>query len=388
MKKVLILTASTGDGHNQAAESLVDVFAVNDYSAIKFDFLKHTSQLWNTFVVDGYKLLAFKFPKLYGKLYRFSNFNGFNTIIPGILLNNIEQGILAEINMHNPDVIVGTHAFAVTIVSKLKKKNLIDVPFISIVTDFKAHCSYIDNGVDAYITGSEYTSLNMIRKNVSEYKVFPFGIPIRKDFLINTKNKDKLPDEYFRVLLMGGGMGLKFIAPVLKKLTENEHKLNIVVVCGNNRLLKEALDKEYNRKINNKEVHILGFTRNIPELMDKADVIITKPGGLTVSEAIAKGLPMLLPYAIPGQERENMAFLFSKGAAVDVQKLDNFNDALNNLIENPEKLNEMRKSLNKIFKDYSLESIVELSNSLIKHKKGFEYCASNLQRSFGSSSKA
>jgi processive 1,2-diacylglycerol beta-glucosyltransferase len=378
MKKVLILTASTGDGHNEAAESLVDAFAANNYNAIKFDFLKSSSQLWNAFVVGGYKLLTFNCPKLYGNLYRFSNFNAFNRIIPSILLKSIEEGLLSEINRHNPDIIVGTHAFAVTIVSKLKKKSLINVPFVSIVTDFKAHGSYIDDEVDAYITGSEYTRLNMFSSDVPEYKIFPYGIPIRKDFLSNKDFKDKLPNEYFSVLLMGGGMGLKFITPVLKKLTENGHKLNIVVVCGKNKLLKEALDKEYTRKIINKKVHILGFTRNIPELMNEADVIITKPGGLTVSEAIAKGLPMLLPYAIPGQEQENMSFLFSKGAAVDMRKIDNFNDVLNNLIEHPERLDEIRKNLNKIFKDYSIENIVELSNHLIKHDKGFKHFKSKV----------
>jgi processive 1,2-diacylglycerol beta-glucosyltransferase len=87
---------------------------------------------------------------------------------------------------------------------------------------------------------------------------------------------------------------------------------------------------------------------------------------------------MLLPYAIPGQEQENMSFLFSKGVAVDVRKIDNFNDVLNNLIEHPERLDEIRKNLNKIFKDYSIENIVELSNRLIKHNKGFKHFKSKL----------
>lgn len=380
MKKVLILTASTGDGHNRAADSLVEAFAANSYNAVKFDFLKQSSELWNAFVVKGYKLLAFNFPRLYGDLYKLSNFKEFNKRIPGILFNSIEEGILAEVRRQNPDIIVATHAFAVAVVSKLKKRDLIGMPFVSIITDFKAHDCYIDEAVDAYVTGSEYTRLNMIRRNVPSYKVYPFGIPIRKDFLCNKEFNKKLPDEYFNVLLMGGGMGLRFIAPVLKKLTENERKLRIVVVCGNNKTLKETLDEKYNKKIANKEIHILGFTTNIPEIMDEADVIITKPGGLTVSESIAKRLPMLIPYAIPGQEKENMTFLISAGVAADVSELDNFNYILNNLIENPDKLNEMREKLDKIFKNYSIKGIVELSNNLIKNKTGLEYYQSGLMR--------
>lgn len=367
MKKVLILTASTGDGHNKAAEALIDIFAANNFVTAKFDFLKNANPKLNSFVVDGYKLLASSFPMLYGNLYRFSNFKGFNRKLPGILLDSIENGILEAVNSFNPDIIIGTHAFSVSIVSKLKVSKKIVVPFISIVTDFKAHSSYISENVDAYITGSEYTSVNLLRKNVPEYKVYPFGIPIRKDFLSDKEFKDKMLGEYFNVLLMGGGMGLKFIAPVLGKLMENEHKLDITVVCGNNNMLKEALDKIYCKEVNNKKVHILGFTNNIPELMEKAEVIITKPGGLTVSEAIVKRLPMLIPYAIPGQEKENMDFLFTAGAALDVRKLDSFNGVLDDLIKTPEMLNEMRKTLNRIYQNYSVEGIIELTNRLINN---------------------
>ncbi len=369
MKKVLILTASTGDGHNLAAQSLVETFTGNNFNAVKFDFIKESGQLLNAFVVDGYRLLAFNMPKFYGKVYKVSDNHSFNSMIPSIVINKIEDGILGAINDNKPDIIVSTHAFAVSIVSKLKKENIIDVPFVSIVTDFKAHYAYIDDMVDAYITGSEYTCHSMINRNVPRSKVFPFGIPIRKDFLINRECENKFSDEYFNVLLMGGGMGLKFITPVLKRLIENEHKLKIVVICGNNKDLKESLDKKFSKEFNNKYIRVLGYTRNIPEFMDEADVIITKPGGLTVSEAIAKRLPMLLPYAIPGQEQENMDFLVNIGGAIDVSKMDNINDILDDLIEHPETLNRMRSNLSNIFQHYSVESIVELSDRLIDASK-------------------
>jgi processive 1,2-diacylglycerol beta-glucosyltransferase len=142
-----------------------------------------------------YKQLAFNFPKVYGNLYRFSNFKRFNTILPSVLISNVEEGLLSEIIRFKHDIIIGTHAFDVTVVSKLKKRNLIDVPFVPIITDFKAHGSYIDDTVDAYITGGKYTKLNMIRRNVPKFKVFPFGIPIRKDFLCHKELKEKLSGE-------------------------------------------------------------------------------------------------------------------------------------------------------------------------------------------------
>lgn len=369
MKNVLLLTASTGEGHNQAAESLKDVFVSKGYNTIKFDFLKESDKFLNIFISDGYKLLASSYPKLYGNLYKLSNIKIFNNALLKFHFSRVERKLIDLIITTNPDIIVGTHPFAVSVISDLKDRGIIDIPFISIVTDFKAHYAYIDEHVDAYITGSEYTKQSLLEKNIESNKVFSYGIPIKKDFLTNDMNFTKTYSEYFTILLMGGSMGLKSIGKTLERLTLNSNNLKIIVVCGNNHSLKQRLEDKYmDMCFPNIKIEILGYTKEIPKLMEISDVIITKPGGLTVSEAIVKRLPMILPFAIPGQEQENMEFLVKSGAAIKVDDLSNLNPIVNRLIDDPVVLKKMQKNISKLSKNYSLDNIVLLSSKLVERR--------------------
>lgn len=382
MKNVLLLTASTGEGHNQAAESLKDVFIAKGFNTIKFDFLKESDTFLNIFISDGYKLLASTYPKLYGNLYKMSNIKKFNTALLKMHFSKIENKIIEMINTVKPDIIVGTHPFAVSVVSDLKDKGIIDIPFISIVTDFKAHYAYIDKHVDAYITGSEYTKQSLLEKNIESNKVFSYGIPIKKDFLYTNLNVSKAYSDYFTILLMGGSMGLKSIGKILKKLTLNRNNIKVIVVCGSNSSLKKELEDKYScLEFENIKIDILGYTKEIPKLMEMSNVIITKPGGLTTSEAIVKKLPMIIPFVIPGQEQENMEFLVKSGAAIEVDDLKDLNVIVNRLIDDPVILKRMQQNMSKLSKDYSIDNIVLLSKKLAERNMN-AYFSTNDHSSF------
>lgn len=378
MKSILILTASTGEGHNQAAESLKEIFVSKGYNTIKFDFIKESNKVLNMFISDGYRILASNCPKLYGNLYRISDIRKFNVALTKIHSAKIENKVLKVIESIKPDVIISTHAFGVGIICNLKKSKSLDIPFISIVTDFKAHYAYVDDQVDAYITGSEYTKQNLLKKKVPKHKVFCYGIPIKKDFLLSHLSNIELAKDHFTILLMGGSMGLKSIGKVLKKLLQNENKIRLIVVCGSNSILKHNLEKKYSDLTSeNIQMDILGYTKEVPRLMDLSDIIITKPGGLTVSEAIVKRLPMILPFAIPGQEQENMEFLINSGAAIGVNDLDELNSIVNNIIKDPSLLEDIKNNLESISKNYSVENIVHLAEQLIKNKNEAVHFTSN-----------
>ncbi|MDP4176886.1 MAG: glycosyltransferase [Bacillota bacterium] len=370
MKTVLILTASTGEGHNQAADSLADSFKSKGYNTVEFDFIKESNKVMNAFVVDGYKLLATSWPKFYGNLYRISDMQKFNDKFMKHFLRNIEYKVYKLINQCNPDIIIGTHPFSVAVTTKLKETRKINIPFISVVTDFKVHYAYIDKNVDAYITASEYTKESIMERKIPKNKVFSYGIPIRKDFLLNYNNIEIKDSNYFTMLIMGGSMGLSAISRVIKKLLENENDIRIIVVCGNNKTLKRSLEKKYikNAEYQNIKLEILGFTKDIPHLMEISDVLISKPGGLTTSEAIVKRLPLIIPFAIPGQEQENAEFLVKSGTAIKINKIKQVNEVINTLITTPSILQQMRFNMDKISKNYSIENIVTLSEQLIKRR--------------------
>lgn len=366
MKTVLILTASTGQGHNAAADSLAEAFSSKGYNVVKYEFIKESNRVLNRVVVTGYELLALKMPRFYGNLYKLSDVKKINNVVVKHAFLKAKSKVLEVVREINPSIIIGTHPFSVSVISKLKERKQIDIPFISIVTDFKAHYCYIDDFVDAYITGSDYTKEDMCKKDVPQYKVFSYGIPIRKDFLFQDENCIDRDSEYFNVLIMAGSFGMNGMAKVVEQIIKNEHKLKVIVVCGNNNHLKNELINNYSHMIKNESMEVLGFTKQIPKLMQNADMIITKPGGLTVSEAIVKELPMIIPYAIPGQEVQNTEFLVEMGAAIAVNDISEINSIINNFIEKPEVLDEMKKNIRELSKNYSLDNIVRLSEKLME----------------------
>lgn len=367
MKKILILTVSTGQGHNQAAASLETSFVSNGYEVIKNDFLSSSSKFLNDMIVMGYELMASKLPKTYGLFYKFTDSKLINKLLK-VPFCFSKKKVLKLINEANPDVIIATHALSINVIEDLKKNNLINIPYISIVTDFKAHYTYISQYVDAYITGSDYTKNSLIARGINSNKIFPIGIPINQKFYTEITNADKLKDnEYFNLLLMSGSLGLNTIFLVLKELLKNKHKLRITVVCGKNTHLKDKLTKYCHlNEFKDKKLHIIGFTKDISYLMDYCDIIISKPGGLTVTESIVKNIPLIIPFAIPGQEEENMDFLTNEGYSVSIKDLSSLNKVIDNLISNPSSLNNLKYKLKKLSSTYSLDKIVDITEELIK----------------------
>ena len=369
VKKVLILTISTGQGHNQAAASVAESFESRGYEIVKHDFLQNNSKFLNDVIVKGYEIMASKFPKTYGAFYKLTDSRIINILL-NIPFYFSRRKVSKLINEIKPDVIVATHALSTRIVSELKKKSL-NIPYILIVTDFKAHYTYISKYVDAYITGSEYTKQSLIKRDINANKIYPVGIPINKKFYTEVTNACELKDkEYFNLLLMSGSLGLNQISLVLKELLKNPNKLRITVVCGKNMNLKNSLTKYCNDNIfQNKKLHILGFTKDISYLMDYCDVIISKPGGLTVTESIVKNIPLIIPFAIPGQENENTDFLTNEGYSILIKDLNKLNSTINYFIDNPDCLIEKKSKLKSLSSTYSLEQIVDIAEDLIDKTK-------------------
>jgi processive 1,2-diacylglycerol beta-glucosyltransferase len=363
MKKVLILTASTGAGHNIAAKSLEEYYNKNLYETLVFDIFKDTLEIMDTIVVDGYKILANKFPKLYGAIYEMFDKSFLNNKMFSKSLIITKKKLLKEIKKFQPDIIISTHPFGVGIISDLKRKQKIDSVFISIVTDFKAHYAYVTPYVDAYITGSEYTKESLVEKGIDSNKIFAYGIPIKREFYEEKSHLEER-DGMFKILLMGGSMGSKGILKVLKQL-DIDSDIKVITVCGSNKKLENIINKEFYNEIKQNKLEVIGYSKNIPQLMDECDLIITKPGGLTTTEALSKRIPMIIPFAYPGQEIENTDFLVSSGVAIKSDKHDNINTLIRILINNKEYYYNMKEQMESITNDYSIEKIIKLTEELM-----------------------
>lgn len=241
---------------------------------------------------------------------------------------------------------------------------LIKIPTVSIITDFKPHYTYYSDEISAYITGSEYTKTELANFGVDTNKIHTVGVPVAKSFYERYETT-KAYSEFCNILVMGGSMGLSGLSKVMNAIDTNNPKLKITLVCGKNVELKNSLEKKYK---DNSNLTVLGFVNTIPELMDSMDLIITKPGGLTTTESIHKGLPMIIPFVIPGQETDNAKLLVDENAAIRVKDLSKLNHILEDLVRNPDKLNKLKQNMKRLSENYSMNETVKIFDDLIKNK--------------------
>ena len=375
-KKVLIMSASTGGGHNRAAKAIKEELIKKTVNGSNIqceiiDSLKLVNSTMDKIISRGYEKSAIYTPNAYGKVYRFSE-NGLisknefkGNMITSLMAKRFKKLLLDE----QPDLIIGTHPFPMIALSTLKKqyKDYSDKfpKLISVLTDYTTHSTWIQHELDYYIVGHEFVKELLISEGVDDYKIKPIGIPVEKSFL-NHRDRNIVLSEFglnpdkLTVLLMGGSFGAGNIRETFDEMIQIDRDFQILVVTGRNESLKEKLLKVVDNTDISKNIHILGFTDKMNDILASIDVLITKPGGLTTTEAILKELPMIVPYYIPGQEEENLDFLCNCGCALRTTKKYTLSVLLKILIDNPDRLEIIKKNISSIKKINSSENIASL----------------------------
>nr|WP_302418639.1 glycosyltransferase [uncultured Romboutsia sp.] len=389
-KKVLIMSASTGGGHNRAARAIKEELESRTIDNMSIeceivDSLKLVNNTMDKVISRGYEKSALYTPKAYGSVYRFSETtiaskNEFKT---NPLTSLMARKFKHLLNESTPDLIIGTHPFPMIALSTLKKNNNIhslsrsesfykstkvDIPpMISVLTDYTTHSTWIQNEIDYYIVGHEYVKELLVYEGVDSEKVKAFGIPVEKSFLSHRDRETVLTElglspEKLTVLLMGGSFGAGNIKETLEDLIAINRDFQILVITGRNEHLKDKLSKMLDSTIHNKNICLLGYTNKMNDILASIDVLISKPGGLTTTEALLNDVPMIVPYFIPGQEEENLDFLTNCGAALRTTKKYSLPVLLKVLIDDPSRLDNLRKNIKSIRK---FDSAVNISNLVV-----------------------
>ena len=390
IKKVLIMSASTGGGHNRAARAIKEELESRTIDNMSIeceivDSLKLVNNTMDKVISRGYEKSALYTPKAYGSVYRFSETtiaskNEFKT---NPLTSLMARKFKHLLNESTPDLIIGTHPFPMIALSTLKKNNNIhslslsesfykstkvDIPpMISVLTDYTTHSTWIQNEIDYYIVGHEYVKELLVYEGVDSEKVKAFGIPVEKSFLCHRDRETVLTElglspEKLTVLLMGGSFGAGNIKETLEDLIAIDRDFQILVITGRNEHLKDKLSKMLDSTIHNKNICLLGYTNKMNDILASIDVLISKPGGLTTTEALLNDVPMIVPYFIPGQEEENLDFLTNCGAALRTTKKYSLPVLLKVLIDDPSRLDNLRKNIKSIRK---FDSAVNISNLVV-----------------------
>jgi processive 1,2-diacylglycerol beta-glucosyltransferase len=262
-----------------------------------------------------------------------------------------------------PDAIVCTQAFPCGMVADYKKTYGSQVPLIAVLTDYVPHSYWIYEQVDYYITPSEDVSMRLVKKGVNVGKVKSFGIPFDPKFN-EPLERDKILKKYKLsadspvLLVMGGGQGLGPIKTIVRSLEKVGRNIQEIVVTGTNKKLYKTLKRRIKRYKNN--ILLFGYAQHINELMFISDVVISKPGGVTTAEVLAKGKPMIIVKPLPGQEANNTAYLTEKGAAIKVVQPRKINTVIADLLRNPARLNHLSLCARRIGKPHASMDIARL----------------------------
>lgn len=396
--RVLILAATTGGGHMRAADALREYIISQDENAVikVEDVIEYVSPFVNKAVTGGYVYMAKNTPNVYGTFYKtIDGEKGPVNRTVEMVTVSFKKRLIPLIEEFKPDIIVTTHPLGAELYGSLKKLLGLNIPMINILTDFAIHQTYICDGIDAYIVSSRKMVDDLVGRGVERVKVYPYGIPVKQEFYKEIDRSSAFESEGLdpdlpTILIMAGSFGVTDILKIYHKIVKSPEDFQIIVITGKNEKLYDNFERylkritikntlaEINelikpsnkkRRIASKPTKLLYFTSEVEKYMHMADIIVTKPGGLTVTESIAVGLPMAVFKAIPGQEAQNAEFLISQNMAIQLEKDKTCTSTITELLRDPEKLDGMKKSIREFAKGNSAKNIYILMQELIEKSK-------------------
>lgn len=367
--KALIFSVSIGSGHDSVAnaigQALLEEAPGSEVKVV--DTFQYINSVLNKVVVGSY-METLKFtPKVWGYLYDQAQ-EGERLVDLGQLLSKVLSPKLEQLLKEiNPDVILTTHAFPTGMLSILKTRGSIKIPLASAVTDYHVHSFWIHQGVDMYFLPAPDLAYPLIEAGIPKERIRPVGIPIRSQFRQLTDPclaKKRLGLEGSPVILvMGGGLGLGRIELIARELL-SETAFQIVVVAGKNKRLQDNLNC-----VRDPRLKVYGFVDSMAEVITAADLIISKPGGVTTAEILALKKPLIIYSSLPGQEDRNSDYLLNKGVAVKVRKIENLIPEIKSLWENSLRLKHMREMAELLGAPYSGQMVWKSLWPLISETK-------------------
>lgn len=371
MKKIMIFYAAYGGGHLSAARSIKENIESN-YTNVEVklvDCMEYVNKVVNKVTTKAYSEMAKKVPNAWGNVYWRSQKGPLAQIsttsnkVLSIKLNTLLKDF-------QPDIIISTHPFGTQMCAYLKKSGKLDSKIATVMTDYAPHDQWLvfNEYVDYYFVSHDGMKTQLHEKGIPKEKIFATGIPLSNKFLLKYDKKQIL--ESFglspnrkTVLFFGGGefgLGKTQTFKIFKSFVEFPENIQIVAIAGKNQKMKEHFESLVEELDKQNNVKILEYTDKVPELMSISDLVVTKPGGLTTTESLASGLPIVVINPIPGQEEENATYLENNKVAIWIKKDDNIEKILNNLFSNPDKMQEMKIRARLIAKRNSTKDICKI----------------------------
>lgn len=367
-QKILLLSVSAGAGHQRAAQALQASAAEHypDWQVLHLDVMNYVTSGFRKIYTDFYLQLVNKAPTLWGYLYQVSN-EARPTSTMERLRRAIERlnarALLDAIAEFHPDQIVCTHFLPAELLARLRKKAQLTTPVWVQVTDFDLHRMWIHQGLQGYFCANEEIAYRLQQQNLLATQIHATGIPVMPAFA-KTWSRQQCAAQWQidankpTILLMGGGAGLGGLEIVAESILRLPGDTQLLVMAGKNQATLAALQSLQARYP--ERLRPFGFTNQVEQIMACADLIITKPGGLTTSECLAMGLPMIVNSPIPGQEERNADYLLEQGVALKAYDEMSLLYRLRQLLAQPQRLQTLRARAQAIGKPGAAQQVLKV----------------------------
>lgn len=347
-KRVLIMSASAGTGHIRAAQALEKVFAAHPAveEVVHKDALEYTNKLFRDFYSKFYERLVRYAPDFLGWWYKASD-EPWRTDTMRHALDRLNTGPLVRfIRSFNPHITVCTHFMPAGIMSHLIAKSLLPAHLSIVVTDLDFHAMWLSRAFHRYFVAIEETKAHLEALGLPTERITVSGIPIDPAFEEQISREEArsrmgLNPRKTTLLLSAGALGVSPAEFVVQRLMHLKEDVQIVVICGRNADLEDRIRQSV--ASSRTPFTVMGYTNQMPLLMKASDLFIGKPGGLTISEALACGLPMAIVSPIPGQEERNSDHLLEDGVAIKCNEMTTIPYKIGSLLRDPARLAAMRQ---------------------------------------------
>lgn len=366
-KKILVLSVSAGSGHVRAAEAL-RAHAQQDFpdlSLLHRDLMQRVPGWFRKIYTDLYLKLASGLPEAWGWLYRKTDREPGNRL-SGRLRRFIQRlcarSLFSDIKGFAPDAIICTHFLPAELLADAVNRGKLNCPVWVVVTDFDLHQMWVHRGITGYFVANEELAYRLLAAGIPESRIIVTGIPVMPGFT-QPHRRDYcsamlgLDPHRTTLLLMGGGAGIGMNKKLILSLLGIDPSLQLIILTGRNQSLFDELDSL--ACFCDGRLVPVGFTDKVHELMACSDLVITKPGGLSTSECLVMGLPMLLINPIPGQEERNAALLLQEGVAQRADDEATLIYRLRRLLADPETLRTMRSNIALLAQPHAAHRIIQ-----------------------------
>lgn len=367
-KKVLILSASAGAGHLRAAEALERAFLeMNAAQEVRhIDTLQYTNKIFRHLYSKAYIEMVNKMPEVLGWLYDHLDKPWKNERRRLALDKLNTRPFVKMLREYQPEITVCTHFLPAEIISWLKAKEHISCRQAIVVTDFDVHAMWLCHHYEHYFVALDETRLHLEKLGIPPAKITVAGIPIDPVFA-RQKNQREMRDKHglrqdvTTILLSAGGFGVGPMENILHSLIKDmRNPAQVLALCGRNQKLKHRVDQLAMSLSPGSQFSIkaIGYTSEVDEYMAASDILLGKPGGLTTSEALARGLIFVIVNPIPGQEERNSDHLLEEGVAIRCNNLPVLADKLDRLLGDPARMNNMRASARRLARPNAAHDVV------------------------------